>query len=317
MSNYSKLSFIIVFCFIFCSFTVSFADGEISDAINEMKATAEFVIDSVSSETKYIIRPVKTETPTPVQPDSNVSDEISGMIERISRMHENYYDITEENSYIGSRSVFGDNFFDNTPVPYNRQPIPTPTPVKTGISPERLKTHYIDYYFVIESSLRYMEYNIQGYNNAICGNYRGEVSRYRSEFAAAILDIDVLMGELNLYNDLDIWDMYRYFFDNPQCGIYHDGLVMIKTAMDRLHRQTERLGLWVPSTGHSDMRMENAHCEQGFYTAPNGVCLSETGQRETRFWHSNGYPVYCDYRGYCNDTKVIPMDRCEWQNCQN
>lgn len=255
----------------------------------------------------YIIRPVvqQTEEPADENAEDTLAKDIQDAINRIDKMHEQ-----QKQEIVISQPIV------SVPTPVIVQPTQQPTKVsQEDLFKEKLKRHYADYYFVIESGLRYMEYNIEGYNDAICRNSASMISYYRSGFASAILDVDVLMDKLGLYNDLDIWSLYRFLLETPYCGLYHDGLVKIKTAMDRLHYQTEHLGLWVPSIGRSESQMNRANCPQGFFTAPNGACLSETGVRETKFWHSNGYPMICDYTGSCNETDLIKLDRCDWQVC--
>lgn len=273
---------------------------------SETIISLENTIETEQGDT-YIVRPVaqQTEVPASETAEDPLAKEIEDAIKRIDKMHE------QQNQGI----VFPEPVV-SVPTPVIVQPTPQPTKIsRDDLFKEKLKKHYADYYFVIESSLRYMEYNIEGYNDAICHDSRSMISYYRSGFASAILDIDVLMDKLGLYNDLDIWSLYRYLLETPFCGLYHDGLVKIKTAMDRLHYQTEHLGLWVPSTGRSESQMNRANCPQGFFTAPNGACLSEKGVRETKFWHSNGYPMICDYTGSCNETDPINLDRCDWQIC--
>ena len=202
-----------------------------------------------------------------------------------------------------------------TPEP---QPTLSLSPTKTSaadLRAEKIRKNYRDYYFVVEESLRVLEYNAEDYNHAVCQGDRYDVKRLREKLNTAILDADVLMDKLNLYNDLHLWKIYYQYIDSPDCGLDRGLIAETKGAMDRLHRQTEKLGLWVPSTGKSDYMMDNANCAQGLFTAPNGVCLSEKGISSTKFYHSNGYVVECVWPGQCDKINARHMDRCDWLDC--
>ncbi len=191
---------------------------------------------------------------------------------------------------------------------------PTPNPAQDARS-EKIKKNYADYYFVIEESLRIPEYTAEAYNHAVCSGDKAEIKRLREKLNIAILDADVLMDKLGLYNDLHLWNIYYRYIRNAECGLDRGLIAETKGAMDRLHKQAEPLGLWVPSTGRSDDRMENANCAQGFFTAPNGVCLSENGVSSTKYYHANGYAMECVWPGYCDKINVQSQDRCDWIDC--
>ncbi|MBQ6518683.1 MAG: hypothetical protein IJI14_08185 [Anaerolineaceae bacterium] len=192
---------------------------------------------------------------------------------------------------------------------------PTPDPESTE-KINKFKKNYSNYYFVIEESLRVLEYNAENYNRAVCSGDRGEANRIRQKLNVAVLDADVLMDKLNLYNNLYLWNIWYTYIQTPECGLDHGLIAETKGAMDRLHRQTEELGLWVPSTGESKLRMDKANCPQGWFTAPNGVCLSENGPAQTRYYHSNGYVVECVWPGYCDKINFKGMNRCDWMDCE-
>ena len=195
------------------------------------------------------------------------------------------------------------------------QPQQTPVPRKDPKA-EKIKRYYRDYYFVIEESLRVLEYNAEDYNHAVCSGDRSQMKRLREMLNIAVYGADILMDKLGLYNDLQMWQIYNKYIQNAQCGLDRGLIAETKGAMDRLHKQTERLGLWVPSTGQSEFMMNKANCAQGLFTAPNGVCLSEKGISSTKFYHSNGYAVECVWPGSCDRVGIRQMNRCDWVDCR-
>lgn len=191
---------------------------------------------------------------------------------------------------------------------------PTPSPTENPRN-EKIKRKYADYYFVIEESLRILEYTAEDYNHAVCSGDKAEIKRLREKMNIAILDADVLTDKLDLYNDLHLWLVYNRYIRNTECGLDRGLIAETKGAMDRLHKQTEALGLWVPSTGRSDYMMEKANCAQGLFTAPNGVCLSENGVTSTKYYHANGYAMECVWPGYCDKIDIQAQNRCDWIDC--
>ena len=205
--------------------------------------------------------------------------------------------------------------FIRTPVPTISLALPlTPSPTE-DLRNEKIKKSYADYYFVIEESLRVLEYTAEDYNHAVCSGNKAGIKRLREKMNIAILDADVLMDKLGLYNDLRLWDIYARYIRNTECGLDRGLIAETKGAMDRLHKQTEVLGLWVPSTGRSDYMMEKANCAQGLFTAPNGVCLSENGVTSTKYYHANGYAMECVWPGYCDKINIQQQNRCDWIDC--
>lgn len=213
------------------------------------------------------------------------------------------------------KMLYQDGILHPTPKPtISLLPQQTPVP-DNNRKAEKIKKYYRDYYFVIEESLRVLEYNAEDYNHAVCSGDKSEMKRLREKLNIAVLDADVLMEKLGLYNDLNLWKIYYGYIQDADCGLDRGLIAETKGAMDRLHRQTEKLGLWVPSTGESEYMVRNANCAQGLFTAPNGVCLSENGITSTKFYHSNGYAVECVWPGRCDRVNIKQMNRCDWIDC--